>query len=606
MSPIFRSPIRRFRGAPTREQQVNRFTLQQYWQVIWHFKRYAIPLALSSIVTTVCVGAFLPFTLAHAIELVSDRTPMAWGGELSSTLLLALVLAIVAACSHFNGVWMFAKLDGQAQSYLREKIFNRLVHESASFYANAMSGSLMSNSVMYVNGYIAVQEIVLIKGINLFVPLAVGIGIAASQSLLLGEVFLLIACAVGYKTLMDSRYRRPFRRARKEAMSRLNGFIADVITNNAGVRAQAGERHELQTLALKQKIWKKAHYANLVHFGKHNALLLGTMNVLQVGAISVAAWLVTTDQIGLGLIVFAITYFQRLSASLFDLGPTVQMYQGAMTDSASITEILMTELAVTDRPQATQLAVAKGEIDISKATYRYEIDGELVLRDLSLHIPAGQRVGLVGRSGGGKSTLTSLVLRFDDLEDGVIEIDGQDIRAVSQRSLRQAISYVPQDSQLFHRSLRENIAYGRPDASDEEIMQAAKKAHIWEFIISLPEGLETTVGERGLKLSGGQRQRVAIARAILKDAPILVFDEATSALDSESEKYIQDSLERLMKGRTSIVIAHRLSTIQKMDRIVVLEHGQIVEDGTHAALLRKKGIYATLWAHQSGGFIEGI
>jgi ATP-binding cassette subfamily B protein len=210
----------------------------------------------------------------------------------------------------------------------------------------------------------------------------------------------------------------------------------------------------------------------------------------------------------------------------------------------------------------------------------------------------------VGHSGSGKTTLTRLLLRFSDIEAGVIAIDGQDISKVTQKSLRESIAYVPQEPMLFHRSLRENIAYGKPEASFEEVHAAAEKANAIEFIEKLPEGFETTVGERGVKLSGGQRQRIAIARAILKDAPILVLDEATSALDSDSEKLIQDALSKLMKGRTSIVVAHRLSTISKLDRIIVLEDGQIDEQGSHEALLKQKGTYAKLWAHQSGGFIE--
>jgi ATP-binding cassette subfamily B protein len=230
--------------------------------------------------------------------------------------------------------------------------------------------------------------------------------------------------------------------------------------------------------------------------------------------------------------------------------------------------------------------------------------GEHVFDKFNLTVPAGQRVGLVGHSGSGKTTLTRLLLRFSDIDAGKIAIDGQDIAKVTQRSLREAIAYVPQEPMLFHRSLRENIAYGKPNASEEEIRRAAQQANALQFIESLPEGFDTTVGERGVKLSGGQRQRIAIARAILKNAPILVLDEATSALDSESEKLIQESLAELMKGRTSIVIAHRLSTIAKLDRIVVLDKGRIAEDGTHTELIKQGGVYSSLWAHQSGGFIE--
>jgi ATP-binding cassette subfamily B protein len=248
--------------------------------------------------------------------------------------------------------------------------------------------------------------------------------------------------------------------------------------------------------------------------------------------------------------------------------------------------------------------VNKGEITFRNMQFTHGGANEPLFENFDLKVKAGERVGLVGHSGSGKTTLTRVLLRFSNLDNGHILIDNQDIRDVTQSSLRKSIAYVPQEPLLFHRSLRENIAYGKPDASEEEIRQAAKLANALDFIETLPESFDTMVGERGVKLSGGQRQRIVIARAILKDAPILVLDEATSALDSESEKLIQDALSRLMKNRTSIVVAHRLSTIAKLDRIVVLDNGKIVEDGSHDELLRRGSTYASLWAHQSGGFIE--
>jgi len=227
-----------------------------------------------------------------------------------------------------------------------------------------------------------------------------------------------------------------------------------------------------------------------------------------------------------------------------------------------------------------------------------------VLHGIDLTIAPGEMVGIVGPSGSGKSTLTRLLLRFSDIDGGAIMIDGQNIAQITQDDLRRFIAYVPQEPLLFHRSIRENIAYGSPKATEKEIVAAARKANAAEFIDHLPDGYDTMVGERGVKLSGGQRQRIAIARAILKNAPILVLDEATSALDSESEILIQEALQKLMQNRTTIVIAHRLSTIQKMDRIVVLADGAIVEQGPHQKLIARKGVYAQMWGHQSGGFIE--
>jgi ATP-binding cassette subfamily B protein len=309
--------------------------------------------------------------------------------------------------------------------------------------------------------------------------------------------------------------------------------------------------------------------------------------------------------LSLAALIFTVTYLGRLASSLFEITPIIRNLEQAFIDAADITEILDVTAEVKDIPRAAALKVNGGAIDFNMIDFAYkDSESDSVIKSLSLSIAAGERVGLAGPSGGGKTTLSKLVLRFADLQGGSITIDGQDISQVSQDSLHRAIAYVPQEAYLFHRSLRENIAYGNPAATDEQIMAAVKQANASEFIDKLPKGLDTIVGERGVKLSGGQRQRIAIARAILKDAPILVLDEATSALDSESEKLIQEALIKLMKGRTSIVIAHRLSTIAKLDRIVVLANGEIAEQGTHTELLEAKGTYARLWGHQSGGFIE--
>jgi len=276
---------------------------------------------------------------------------------------------------------------------------------------------------------------------------------------------------------------------------------------------------------------------------------------------------------------------------------------GYLNDSLST---LIKPHHVDNKEDAHKLVVSNGEIAFRDVCFDYgaEAEGRPVFENLNIVIPAGQRVGLMGSSGAGKSSFVNLIQRFFDVNSGAIEIDGVDIRDVTQRSLRQSIAIIPQDTALFHRTIMENIRYGRLDASDEEVIVAAERAYAINFINELPDGFDTMVGERGVKLSGGQRQRIAIARAILKDAPILILDEATSALDSESEKLLQASLESLMAGKTVIAVAHRLSTINTMDRLLVMDAGRIVEDGTHDELLSNdRGIYARLWGMQSGGFI---
>jgi ATP-binding cassette subfamily B protein len=297
------------------------------------------------------------------------------------------------------------------------------------------------------------------------------------------------------------------------------------------------------------------------------------------------------------------SYYMGITRVMWEFNRIYRNLESALTEAAQFTELLLDPPAVVDAVEAKAFTPAHYSIEMRDVCFRYEPDQRLLFENFSLEIPHGAKVGLVGLSGGGKTTITRLLLRFVDIESGAILLGGQRIDEIPQAALRSAIAYVPQDPSMFHRSIADNIRIGRPDAADEEVRRAAKLAHSAEFIEDLPRGYETLVGERGVKLSGGQRQRVAIARAILKDAPVLILDEATSSLDSESEALIQDALWTLMATRTAIVIAHRLSTVKRMDQLVVLDHGKIVEKGSHDALLAHGGIYASLWAHQSGGFL---
>ena len=296
---------------------------------------------------------------------------------------------------------------------------------------------------------------------------------------------------------------------------------------------------------------------------------------------------------------YLITTFNRLVS----INRTLRRFYDALADAQEFVAILEEPHGIQDVPNAPQLVVPQGAVDFKDVTFHFNAQ-QPILKSLNLSIRPGEKVALVGPSGAGKSTITKLLLRFYDVSGGAIEIDGQEIAKVTQDSLREAIAFVPQEPILFHRTLMENIRYGRRDATDEEVIEAAKQAHCHEFILGLKYQYETYVGERGVKLSGGERQRVAIARAILKDAPILILDEATSSLDSESESLIQDSLKTLMQGKTVLVIAHRLSTIMNMDRIVVIEGGDIVADGTHQELLAQGGLYQKLWSIQAGGFLK--
>ena len=305
-----------------------------------------------------------------------------------------------------------------------------------------------------------------------------------------------------------------------------------------------------------------------------------------------------------GALFLTVSYTMQMGRRLWESSRVMRNLNRAFGDASDMTEILEIEPTIKDAPEPDNFKISRGSIELKDVTFTHSESDSPLFKNFNLKIKQGEKIGLVGHSGSGKTSLTKLLLRFSDIEDGSISIDGQDIRSITQHDLRSHIAYVPQEPLLFHRSLSENIAYGSPDATRQEIEGVAKMAHAHEFIEKLSDGYDTLVGERGVKLSGGQRQRVAIARAMLKNAPILLLDEATSALDSESEVLIQDALWKLMQNRTAIVIAHRLSTIQKMDRIIVLDEGKIAEQGSHKELLRKNGVYAKLWNHQSGGFIE--
>ena len=389
------------------------------------------------------------------------------------------------------------------------------------------------------------------------------------------------------------------------AHSNFMGAISDVITNALNVISFASQKIELikfknvnDVVTTKRlKDWNFGVKANFITntFASFCGLL----------AMGYTLYLAINGQTTIGVVVLISTYSTRIRVDLRSLSSSLDAGSKHLADALEMTEILETPIEITDHPHAKPLTINTPTINFNEVTFNYTGKGDNEIHDLSLNIPSGQSVGLVGPSGAGKSTITKLLLRFIDPDQGSIEIDQQDIKYVTQETLRQSISYVPQQPLLFHRSLYDNISYDKPDASLDEVMEAARKANTHEFIESLPESYNTLVGERGVKLSGGQRQRVAIARAILKDSPILILDEATSSLDSKSEKLIQQAINNLIdeekqEGRTVIVIAHRLSTIKHLDRIIVLDQGQITQDGSHDELIKQPGLYEELWQHQFG------
>ena len=486
---------------------------------------------------------------------------------------------------------------------LYKSSFDYLLGHSYNFFVSQFAGSLTHRVSKFTKSY----EVLFDATINSFIPTLLfvlgAVSILFIRNHTLGIILAIwTICFITFQIYV-SHVRQPSRVARSEADSRVTGNLADAISNQATVVLFSGARHESarfgETIALWSAATKRTWMTDgWIWFGIGFFMIIAQTALLYFGIVLWKQGLFTVGDFVL-VQAYLLTTFGKLEALNRELRRTNDAY----SDAGEMVEILNTLHEIDDAPNAKPLKVEQGAIAFRNVEFHFHEDRE-IFRNFDLHIRGGEKVALVGPSGAGKSTITKLILRLFDVAGGSIEIDGQNISKATQESLRNAISFVPQEPILFHRTLMENIRYGRREASDEEVIDAAKKAHCHEFISVLPDGYDTYVGERGVKLSGGERQRVAIARAILKNAPILILDEATSSLDSGSEILIQDALAKLMQGKTVIVVAHRLSTIMKMDRILVLRDGAIVEEGTHAELLEQKGLYAELWGHQAGGFLQ--
>ena len=391
-----------------------------------------------------------------------------------------------------------------------------------------------------------------------------------------------------------------------EERAHVTGVVVDMLTNIPAVKFFSGLSHEVDVHAdnaARERSRSSKLMRSMIQIENYRRLSLALLGG-GMTALSVYGW--AHGWITLGQASSISSLSLMLAGTTWMLGGGIVQFvdeAGYITDALRITS---RPHGIEDKKNAAALKVSDAKIEFKDLDFNFADHG--VFKDLKITIEGGEKIALVGPSGAGKSTFVALLMRLYDIDDGAIMIDGQNIADVTQDTLRDAIAVIPQDTALFHRTIMENIRYGRRNATDEEVYEAAKKAYAHEFIATLPEGYNTLVGERGIRLSGGQRQRVAIARALLKNAPILILDEATSALDSESERVIQDALDELMKGKTVIAIAHRLSTIARMDRILVLEKGEVVEQGSHSDLLAGRGLYAKLWAMQSGGFLreEGL
>ena len=582
--------------------------MHSFWKVSC-MRRGALVL---SVVSSVGYIVLLSFVNTYVMGLVVDRvqaSPVAPDQVMQVFAPYVLAFLVVNAAGQTLSKlqdYSVYKLEINGDYQLSRLCFDTLSNQSMTVHNRRFGGSLVSQTSRFVSGYSQLVDVL----VYAFIPTVASVvaTVAMLAPVVPLYVAILLVMMAGYLAVAYGLYKKilPLSSQASSAQNKLSGVLSDAVTNILAVKTYGREDYERGLFTQADREAMDAENQNMRATMRRGFTTSGIITLMMfVVAIFVVggnAWF----GISAGTLVMMFSYTYNLTMRLNYFNSMMQRINRAFGDAAEMTRVLDEPTLVEDAPDAKPLVVTQGRIDFEHLDFRYPDAPatQRVFRDLSLHIPAGQRVGLVGRSGSGKTTLTKLLLRLDDVQGGRVLVDGQDVSKCTQQSLRRQVAYVPQEALLFHRSVRENIAYGRPDATVEQIRAAAAEANALDFIERLPDGFDTMVGERGVKLSGGQRQRIAIARAILADAPILVLDEATSALDSESEALVQGALENLMRGRTSIVVAHRLSTVASLDRIVVLSHGQIVEDGTHTQLVQAGGEYAGLWKRQSGGFLE--
>jgi ATP-binding cassette, subfamily B, multidrug efflux pump len=579
---------------------------------IWHFirqqrKLFAVLLGVQFVLAV--LDAMLPVFVGMIVNRLSSATPESFFREhwllLSGMLVAVLVLRPMALSAQFLITSM--SVNPNFKSLIRWQSHHHVVRQSWPFFQSDFAGRI-ANKVMQV-GYALRAATMTVINIVLYIViygLSALVVLAAMDWRLAMPMLVWLVAYAALLTYFVPRIGKVSKQT-SETRSKLTGRVVDSYTNILTVKLFAKSAEE--DAFVREAVLEDTDRGHAL--GRHVTLFimgLASLNALLIASISgMALWLWSIGAAPIGTVATAIPFALQLAGMAGWLAwELMEVFENIGVTQESM-ETIARPIAVVDRPDAAELAVPNGEIVFDDVSFGYGREAAVV-EDFSLVVRPGEKIGIVGRSGAGKSTLVNLLLRFFDLEKGRILIDGHDISRVTQESLRGQIAMVTQDTSLLHRSITENIRYGRRTATDAEVEAAARQAQAHEFVMGLEDwkghrGYQAQVGERGVKLSGGQRQRIAIARVILKDAPILVLDEATSALDSEVEAAIQESLEGLMAGKTVIAIAHRLSTLQIMDRLVVMDRGRIVEQGTHAELLARGGLYAELWARQSGGFI---
>lgn len=586
------------------QRPYTRETIRVYWQ---HVRRYPYALFLSvfGIGTSVALESSIPLFYKMFFDAVGASNGQPTAAAVSTMGLAVMVIfGIKLTRQLFHRLGQFAAIYMQTRvmTDLNQTAFKYMLRHSHTFFLNSFAGSLVRRVNRLSRSFEEIADQLTFNLLPMIVSL-IGVGIIVTRrSSALGWLLGGWLLAFFIMNFIFARWKQKFDLERAAMDSKATGVLADAIGNSTTIHLFSGYKFEHSLFHKVMEEWRRVFAFGWRLNEGMDAIQGLLMAILEFLLLAKAITLWKQGLLTIGDFALIQTGLLVLFKHLWEFGRIIRKTASAMADAAEMVEIMETPHEIQDVKNAKPLLVNGGKIEFKNVTFSFN-KIHPVLNRFNLIIAPGERVALVGSSGAGKSTITNLVLRFYDIHGGKILIDGQDIAKVTQDSLHDGIALVPQEPILFHRTLQENIRYGRREATDAEVAEAAKRAHCHEFIGELPQGYTTYVGERGVKLSGGERQRVAIARAILKNAPILVLDEATSSLDSESEALIQDALRELMKGKTAIVIAHRLSTIMQMDRIIVIDEGKVVDEGTHEELLKRQGIYKKLWEIQAGGFL---
>ena len=577
--------------------------LRNYWRTAIKY-RWLFAMSMLGILVIQAGRVLAPLFLSKFITAVSQYQP----GQKAALVVIAplLLYALFELISWIGTrieMWAGVHLVPKAMKDLNSQAFNHLMRHSHHFFASSFSGALTRRVSRYSNAFDKLYDSAMLSILPALLYIIGILVVLSSRSIILSVVLGVWALFfIGLQWFLINR-QQPLRKKRAEEDSNLTATLADAISNQPTVQLFSGNKTEDGLVGAAAERFRIALTRTWVSEWWIYSIL-GLLSIsINIGMLWLALHLWQQGVLAVGDFVLIQMYLFRLMEQVWGLGREFRSIFTSVADAAEMVYILELPHEITDKKGATKLQVAKGEIWFDDVSFNFNKEMP-ILKNFNLTIKGGEKIALVGPSGAGKTTVTKLLLRLYDVKGGTINIDQQNIAEVTQDSLRDTISFVPQEPILFHRSLMENIRYGRRDATDTEVIEAAKQAHCHKFIEATPLGYATFVGERGVKLSGGERQRVAIARALLKNAPILVLDEATSSLDSESEALIQDALETLMKKKTVIVIAHRLSTIMKMDRIVVVKEGSIAAEGTHLELINQDGLYKKLWSIQAGGFLQ--